>query len=616
MVSSNPTVGADEFVRQEYDFVICGGGTAGLVLAARLTENPDVTVGVIEAGEYLVGDPLVDTPGFFFRMFHDEKYDWVIKTMPQKGNKDVVHHMPRGKLLGGSSGINYLMYVRGSKQDYDDWAELLDDESWGSKELNKYFAKHETMDPIPENTTDRSTFPFVADYHGTSGPIHTSFNEEKTGLEGAVCTALKEAAGFPADHMPVDPWSGDHIGFYNTLGTVSRTGPNRGKRSYAARGYFEPNKHRSNLKVICNALVHRIILDAENSTATGVSFSHGDTMYQVGAKREVVVCAGAVKTPQILELSGIGNPEVLQAAGVHCKVQNRGVGANFQDHMWTPLVYQLKPETYASNDSLHRSEVMAQAMKTLEEHQSGPLTSIASLQGFLPFQQLASPDELEEAAKSIEQTEASTEFERRQLQQVAKHLRSDISANLQLILIPVTGSFHAGIRNQSVLFPPPGVGAPDGFTLAVVHQYPASRGTVHITSPDPSCQPAVDPAYNKHPADGAVLAAGLKFSEEAMEKGDIGRHIERRILPTPEVELGDLAQGLEAVEDVVLGAYHACGSCAMGDALDARLRVRGVEGLRVCDASVFPNNVSGNIVGTVYAVAEKGADIIKSAHGI
>ncbi|KAI1338705.1 aryl-alcohol dehydrogenase [Xylariaceae sp. FL0016] len=616
MAPENPTVTAEAFISQEYDFIVCGGGTAGLVLAARLTENPAITVGVIEAGEYLVGDELIDTPGAFLQLFHKEKYDWIIKTTPQKGNKGIIHHMPRGKLLGGSSGINYMMYVRGSKQDYDDWAELLDDPSWGAAELNRYFMKHETMDPIPPETVDRSTFPFVADYHGTDGPIHTSFNEQKTELEDAICSSMKEISGFPDDHVPLDPWSGDHIGFYNTLGAVARTGPHRGKRSYAATGYFEPNKDRPNLKVICNALVHKVTLNDTYNTATGVEFSCNGSIHYVKAKREVLVCAGSVKTPQILELSGIGDPDVLKTAGVECYVTNRSIGANLQDHMWTPLVYQLKPGGLTTNDALHEPDVMAEAVKAYEDRKTGPLTSIASLHGFLPFRKLASSEELDEVVKSIKETKVSSEFERKQLEQVASHLKSDMSANLQLILIQATGSFKQGVLNQSVLFPPPEEGASNGFTLAIVHQYPASRGTVHIIDSDPTTHAAVNPAYGEHPADRAVLAAGIRFFEKAMKTSAMESQIKGRLQPPPEVDVQDYEHGKAAVEDVIVGAYHACGSCAMGEATDNHLRVKGVRNLRICDASVFPNNVSGNIMGTVYAVAEKAADIIKADQGL
>ncbi|KAI1075012.1 aryl-alcohol dehydrogenase [Whalleya microplaca] len=602
MLLSDPTASAQQFTSQQYDFIICGGGTAGLVLAGRLSENPNITVGVIEAGQYRIGDKLVDTPGTWLQLFHDEKYDWIIKSTPQKGNKGTIQ------------------YVHGSKQDYDDWTELLDDSSWSSSELNKYFMKHETLDPIPAEALDRSAFPFVADYHGMSGPIHTSFNEQKTELEDAICCAFKKAAGFPPDHLPIDPWSGDHIGFYNTLGTIVRVGTDRGKRSYATRGYYEPNKDRPNLKVICNALVHKVLLNEQNDTATGVEFSHEGTMYQVVAKREVLVCAGAIKTPQILELSGIGDPKVLEAVGIACKVENSGIGANFQDHMFSPLAYQLKPGGITSNDALIEPDNMAAAVKQLEEHQTGPLASIASVQGFIPFKHLASEAELDDAINSIEQTEVKTEFERRQLKQVVAHLRSDISANVQMILIPLTGckstTFKGGVPNQRVLFPPTEPGTPNGFTLALVHQYPASRGTIHVTTSDPTAQPAVNPAYLEHPADKAVLAAGMRFAEKAIKTESIAPQIIGRVHPSPEVDIGDLKQGIDAAEDVVVGAYHACGSCAMGHALDSRLRVHGVKNLRVCDASVFPNNVSGNILGTVYAVAEKGADIIKEDHGI
>ena len=239
--------------------------------------------------------------------------------------------MPRGKALGGSSAINYQMYVRGSEQDYDDWAAIAEDEGWGSREMMQYMRKHQTLEPIDEGIVDRTTMPFVGEFHGTSGPVRTSFNDATIPLENEFIKACDEVTGF--DKKPTDPWSGDHLGFFNTLGAVARTGPNKGKRSYAARGYFEANAHRGNLHVLCNATVSSVGLEGEK--AIGVNFEVSDQGYFVKVKREVIVSCGAIQTPQILELSGIGDPEMLAKAGVECKIVNTGVGANLQDHCMT-----------------------------------------------------------------------------------------------------------------------------------------------------------------------------------------------------------------------------------------------------------------------------------------
>jgi choline dehydrogenase-like flavoprotein len=194
----------------------------------------------------------------------------------------------RGKMLGGSSGINYMMYVRGSLQDYDDWAELAGDEGWSSKNMMEYMRKHETLEPIDEAVVDRSAMLFVEKNHGTSGPVRTSFNDNALPIESDFIKAADEATGLTK--KPIDPWSGDHIGFFNTLGSVCRTGPNRGKRSYPARGYFQANQDRPNWKVVTESIVSKIVLD--DGVATGVEFITDGQKHVAKAKREVILAGG------------------------------------------------------------------------------------------------------------------------------------------------------------------------------------------------------------------------------------------------------------------------------------------------------------------------------------
>ncbi|KAK6393856.1 hypothetical protein LTR65_002233 [Meristemomyces frigidus] len=322
---------AEDFLKHSYDYIIIGGGTAGLVVAARLTENADVTVGVLEAGKNRLDDPLINTPAAFLALYGNPEYDWGFRTEPQGENNNKRHHIPRGKVLGGSSAINYMMYVRGSDQDYDDWAAIVEDSSWSSANMKQYMRKHQTLEPIDESVIDRSNMPFVGENHGTSGPVRTGFNDTPMAIEANFIKACEETTGF--DKKPTDPWSGDHLGFYNSLGCVAKSGPNKGKRSYAARGYFEANAQRPNLHVLCEATVSSVELTGDR--ATGVNFSYDGSAHTVKANREVIVSCGALQTPQILELSGIGDPEVLNKAGVECKVENKAVGINFQDHSMT-----------------------------------------------------------------------------------------------------------------------------------------------------------------------------------------------------------------------------------------------------------------------------------------
>lgn len=384
--------------------------------------------------------------------------------------------MPCGKLLGGSSGINYMMYVRGSDQDYDDWATLAGDPSWSAAAMKKYIHKHQTLDD-----TDGGTFGFAREYHGTSGPIHTSVNDTRLDIEGDWILASKRAAGLP-EKSP-DPWDGQHIGFFSILGSVARMGEHRGRRSYAARGYFEANAQRPNLKVLCEAQVSNIIL--EGNTAVGAAFRFGGQEKSVRAKREVILSAGVIHSPQLLELSGIGDPEVLRKAGVEVKVELPSVGNNFQDHVVTGQVYELVAGV-KSLDDLHAPASMAAALETLSERRGGPLTDVSTGQGFVSYRSLVGDEELERTLETIRETlkgPQTTEFERKQLEVVMAHLKDSRSANLQIVLVPAAISLgDEGIEDQSKMYPAGDPTKNNRVVWGAALQYPVSRGSVHIQS--------------------------------------------------------------------------------------------------------------------------------------
>lgn len=319
--------------------------------------------------------------------------------------------------------------------------------------------------------------PLVGELHGTSGPVRTSFNDTIPELENDLIRACDEVMGFAK--KPLDAWNGDHIGFFHTLASIIRTGPNKGKRSYAARGYYEANRSRPNLKVLCEAMVNKVIL--EGNKATGVSISHGGQEYELATKREVIVCGGTIKSPQILELSGIGNPEILAAAGVECKVPNPAVGANLMDHSLVLPIYEVTPGTMTLDLLSQQPELMQAAQKQYVESGGGPLSCTSTMQGFFPAKSILSKEELEEVIQCIREIKTTSTFHEKQLEQIIKHLQSDTSGNIQLVFIPATGS-PLGIEHQSVLFPPKPAGQPGGVSLAVCLQYPTARGYVHIQS--------------------------------------------------------------------------------------------------------------------------------------
>ncbi|KXL51486.1 MAG: hypothetical protein FE78DRAFT_74393 [Acidomyces sp. 'richmondensis'] len=440
---------------------------------------------------------------------------------PQKHHKGMRHHIPRGKGLRGSSAINYMI----------------------GENIKQCMRKHQTLEPIDDSVTDRSTMPFVGENHGTSSPVWTSFNHWRLPIEDDVTKACDKVTGF--NKKSDDPWSGDHIGFFNNLGTVARTGPNKGERSYAARCYFEANVQRTNLHVLCEALVTNVDLNGDK--AVGVNFTHEGCIHNVKAASEVIVSCGALQTPQILELSGIGDPDVLHAAGVECKVVNRGVGANFQDHSLTEVVWEridcgnslYKPGN-PTLDAIHDPQVMQAAQQQYMESQTGPMSSISSMQGFFPYK----------ITKSVENFMVNlTPFQQKQYERTLEQLKSNKSANLQLVLVGATPDLVNGPEDQSR-------------TLL-------------------------------------CWGAGIQMLAKADQTIHLKDKIQTHVAPDPNVDMTNMENARQWVRDWVVSEYHPCGSCAMGDALDSRLRVKGVQGLRVVDASIFPNHVSENIISSV-----------------
>lgn len=345
----------------------------------------------------------------------------------------------------------------------------------------RYMRKHEHLEPYDDTVADKLTMPIQTDCHGISGPIHTSYNGSKLPIEDSGFQAAAEVCGMPGIR-PEDPCDGNHFGFFNCLGAVARTGPLKGKRSYAANGYFELNQGRQNLSVICDSLVSKVLL--EDGTAKGLEFVFNDETYTVSANREVLLSCGVIQSPQILELSGIGDPDILQRAGVECKLGLPGVGANFQDHFFTGSMYDLTPGNI-SLDIAWDPTFMAGAQTSLLANQDGPLTSIMCSTGFFPYKRLASTDEFKETIASIRKTQqdpSTSDLYKRQLDIIISNLEDTEGQNLQLVFIPASSNWESGVLDQSTLATPLDPSQPHGVAISAAVQYPVSRGTVHITS--------------------------------------------------------------------------------------------------------------------------------------
>ncbi|KAF3396603.1 Oxygen-dependent choline dehydrogenase [Talaromyces pinophilus] len=592
-----------------FDYVIVGGGAAGLVLAARLTEDPTIRVGVIESGKSRLGDMNVEMPTGMSAVLHNPEYDWMCKSTPQVGTNNQIHHVARGKLLGGSSGINFLAYCRPSAEDIDYWGQL-GNKGWSWADLAPYYHKSETVDDNSGKRAPGKTdfYSQNAEFHGHTGPIKTSFPPWRMPIEDSIMEAFDEVSGVT---RPKDPWSGDHVGFYGTLSTIDRNG-GRATRSYAATGYLQPNIQRANLKVLTEATVTRVLLDPTTVTAQGVEFLHDGKTHQVLATKEVILSASSIQSPRLLELSGIGDPKVLQAAGIDCVVQLPDVGNNLQEHPMTAVTYELASDQI-SIDSLFKDPLLLQEHQRLYGEQgTGAFAGTMSLTGFLPYAPLVSPHELEETVAAV--TNASVLMPESEAQNIISRLRSPKSGAVQFTGVPANFDLTVGHEDQGKLMP----GAPPGrnacYTVLVSLAYPLSRGSSHITSSDPLSDPEIDLGLLSHHADAHVLAAGLGFVDRAFQSTQIKDKIAGRVDPVPELDLQDREQGISFVRDRTMTFNHLLGTCAMGHVVDERLRVKGVKGLRVVDASVIPAQVGGNILATVYAIAEKAADMIKEDH--
>lgn len=301
-----------------------------------------------------------------------------------------------------------------------------------------------------------------------------------------------------------DAWSGDHLGFYSSLGAVNRS-TDPGRRSYAATGYIKPNIGRPNLKVLTEAHAAKIILN--NKRATGVEFFHGGQQYQVSSRREVMLSAGVIQTPQLLELSGIGDPAVLGKAGVRCTIENIGVGANFQDHVLGGLLYNLKPGIN-SMDALHGEEFLKAQQDVYEKEQKGMYANPGMMMGFVSYASVATPEEIKSTLAEIKEISlAKTEFEKAQEKVIVDQLTDPTFANLQTFCIPCRLDVAKG-SDQTQFFGAPPTGKQQ-LSLLMCLEHPLSRGTVHITTNDPMSPPQIDPGYFRNEVDAKILAAGV-----------------------------------------------------------------------------------------------------------
>jgi len=528
-----------------YDYIIIGAGSAGCVLANRLSADPKNKVLLLEAGPKDT-NMWIHVPVGYARTLVDPKVNWLFPTEPDPGSNDRVHVWPRGKVLGGSSSINGLLYIRGQAADYDGWRQM-GNEGWGWDDCLPYFIRSEG------NET------FTGELHGKDGPLGVSDPTEHNPVSDAMIDAGVEA-GLPRK-PDVNEGDQEGIGYYQL--TVKD-----GRRMSAARAYLKPAMDRPNLRVETEALVHKIVFDG--TRATGVSYEQNGEMLEARAGKEVLLSGGAVNSPQILELSGIGKADHLKAQGIDVIADLPGVGENLQDHYVISVQHKItQPVTV--NDQAQGFAFLKEVAKYLFLKKGLLTLSAAHIQAFVKTRpELSSPD-------------------------------------VQFHILPATMDLEK-FKTQQVMelnkFP--------GLTTAPCQLRPESRGSIHIKSPDPREYPAIRPNYLADPIDQQTAVAGIRWARKIVSQPAMEKYRGEEIMPGEAIESDDEILGFAREAGSTI--YHPVGTCKMGTddmaVVDSQLRVKGVQGLRVIDASIMPRLISGNTNAPTIMIAEKVADII------
>lgn len=527
---------------------------------------------------------------------------------------------PRGKLLGGSSGINVNFWTHASQKDINDWGKL-GNKGWSWDAIFPYFAKSEKyVPPTPEVAAVNDASYIDPSLHGTHGPVKNSFSP----FQGNFNTAWDPTFETLGIKLSGDPKGGLALGAYHNLLAYD---PVNVTRSFAGNAYYNPATKPPNLKILTNALVNKVIFAPETGyrtslVATGLSFIAGGKKYVANCKREVILSAGTFQSPQLLELSGIGSKSLLEAHGIKVLQDNPNVGQNLQDHLLFPLGFQAAEGEFTFQ-AFRDPKVVAAALETYSVNHTGPLVG-ATNSALLSYAQILSSSRRGPVPRqnltASQLVSKDTPGLSEQYDLVLQKLLNPNDASAQELFF-ITGESPQFGDNITLLFQVDPVTSPDSyFTLFGALEHPFSRGSVHITSADPTVAPAIDPNYLSHPLDLVVTSSIALHLQTVAQTQPLASHLKNGgTVFQPGYKRLTEQNVAEQVRATFGSEYHPIGTCAMqpadkGGVVDERLRVFGTKNVRVVDASVFPLMVQANLQTLVYAVAERAADFIKADH--
>jgi len=528
----------------DFDYIVVGGGSGGCVLAARLSEDPSVSVALIEAGP-VDSNILIHVPAGLALLAQTRTANWNFSTVPQKGLNGRIGWQPRGKVLGGSSSVNAMVYIRGHRADYDHWA-AEGNEGWAYDDVLPYFRRAEHNERLHD------------EYHGTGGPLNVMDLRSPNKMMQPFIDAAREAG-----YRITDDFNGAE---QEGIGPYQVTHRN-GERFSAAKAYLTPNLDRRNLTVFTGAHTTRVLFDGRR--ATGVEFRRDGRLEQIGARHEVLMAAGTLQTPQILMLSGVGPGAELAKFGIDVVHDLPGVGRNLHDHLDAVQVVDaptLKETFGVSFGGLAR---VLKAIPEWRHRRTGMLTTnFAESGGFIKSQ------------------------------------ASEPIPDLQLHFVIAKLVDHG----RKTVFG-------HGYSGHVCVLRPRSRGSVTLASADPMAAPLIDPNFLADPDDLARMVRGFRLMRELFQQPALrklgGHEHPRSAVATTDAEIEQFIRGYA---DTI---YHPVGTCRMGsgalDVVGADLRIHGLEGIRVVDASMMPRIIGGNTNAPVIMVAEKASDMIKAA---